>query len=122
MPKTKQDGSPGDENLEDLKGDSLEEAIAKLTPEQADMFMRALTLTMKKRRLMLAGTLSSLFVLVAGSVFAFGIFAIREPGSFMLWVFLVPFAASGFIMWLFGHLAKRAGALTQAALIESASK
>jgi len=104
-----------------IEGDSLEEAIAKLTPEQAEMFMNALTLTMKKRRLMLLGTLMALLVLIVGTVLAFIAFANREPGSFRIWVFLVPFAGAGCSMWFFGRLAKRAGVQTQATLSSSIS-
>ncbi len=112
----------GVEDLETgIDGDSLEEAIAKLTPEQAEMFMKALTLTMKKRRLMLIGTLMALLVLVVGTVLAFIAFANREPGSFKIWVFLVPFAGAGFSMWFFGRLAKRAGVQTQSTLSSSVS-
>ena len=126
MAKAKQqESSTAPESAEELEtaidGESLEEAIAKLTPEQADMFMKALTLTMKKRRLMLAGTLLALFVLVAGMLWAFIAFANREPGSFKLWVFLVPFAGAGFSMWLFGRLAKRAGMRTQSTLSSTAT-
>lgn len=115
MAKAKQNESA--EGLEPaIDGDSLEEAIAKLTPEQAEMFMKALSLTMKKRRLMLIGTLLSLFVLIAGTIWAFVAFGNREPGSFKLWVFLVPFGGAGFCMWLFGILAKRAGVQTHSTL------
>ncbi|MCP4446720.1 MAG: hypothetical protein GY811_15440 [Myxococcales bacterium] len=120
MAKKKQQGSTAPESVEDLEGEvdreSLEEAIAKLTPEQAEMFMNALTLTMKKRKLMLMGTLLALLVLVVGTFGAFVTFANRAPGSFMIWVFLVPFAGAGFCMWFFGRLAKRTGVQSQSTL------
>jgi hypothetical protein len=101
-----------------LEGDSLEEAIAKLTPEQADMFVRALSLTMRKRRLMLVGNLLALLVLVIGMLFAFVAYGNRTPGTFVGWVFLVPLGSAGFCLWFFGKLAKRAGARTHKTLIE----
>lgn len=125
MAKKKQEqGSVAKERIEELEtgidGESLEEAIAKLTPEQTEMFMNALMLTMKKRRLMLIGTLMALLVLLLGTVLAFIAFANREPGSFKIWVFLVPFAGAGFSMWFFGRLAKRAGLQSQSTLSTSA--
>jgi hypothetical protein len=104
-----------------IEGESLEEAIAKLTPEQADMFMRALALTMRKRRLMLVGNLLALLLTVIGMLFAFVAYGNREPGSFVGWVFLVPIGSAGFVLWFFGKLAKRAGSLTHQTLVEPLS-
>ena len=104
-----------------IEGDSLEEAIAKLTPEQADMFMRALSLTMRKRRLMLVGNLTALLVMIIGVAFAFVAYGNRTPGTFAAWVFLVPFGTSGFVLWLFGKLAKMAGTKTHQTLVEPLS-
>lgn len=101
-----------------IEGDSLEEAIAKLTPEQADMFMRALALTMRKRRLMLVGNLTALLIMLVGMLFAFVAYGSREPGAFVGWVFLVPFGSAGFVLWLFGKLAKSAGKKTHQTLVE----
>jgi len=128
MATSKQHDDPTDgESTENADSDengvteTLEEAIAKLTPEQAAMFMRALNLTMKKRKLMLMGTLLSLFIMVAGTIWAFVAFTHRSPGMFMSWVFLVPFGTAGFCMWLFGRLAKRAGTATQDSLVTSSA-
>lgn len=101
-----------------IDGESLDEAIAKLTPEQTEIFMRALAHTMRKRRLMLMGNLLALLVMVFGMVFAFFSYSNREPGSFAGWVFLIPFGGAGFCMWLFGTLAKRSGIQTHKALIQ----
>ena len=100
-----------------LEGESLEEAIGKLTPEQTELFMRALTLTMRKRRLMLVGNLVALLLLVIGLLFAFVAYANRSPGAFTGWVFLVPFGSAGFSLWFFGFLAKRAGQKTHETLV-----
>ena len=99
-------------------GESLEDAIAKLSPEQAEMFMRVLTLTMKKRRIMLFGNLLALFLMVSGMLWAFVAYGQRDPGSFSAWVFLVPFASAGLSLWLFGRVASKAGAKTTTALDE----
>jgi hypothetical protein len=110
--------APEDTADPSIDGDSLEEAIAKLTPEQADMFMRALSLTMRKRRLMLVGNLLALLMLIIGMLFAFVAYGNRTPGTFVGWVFLVPLASAGFCLWLFGKLAKHAGNLTHKTLVE----
>ncbi len=114
---TKQDLGPETGQPDGIDGESLEEAIANLTPEQAEIFMRALSLTMRKRRLMLMGNLFALLIMVIGMIFAFISYGSREPGSFSGWVFLVPFGGAGFCMWLFGKLAKRAGVQTHESLV-----
>ena len=117
--KTEQEeASPVAEDEAALEGESLEEAIANLSPEQQAMFMRALSLTMRKRRLMLVGNLSALLILIIGMFFAFVAYANREPGTFAGWVFLVPFGSAGFVLWLFGKLAKRAGQETHQTLVQ----
>lgn len=88
------------------EGESFEEALAKLTPEQTEMFMQALDMTMRKRRLMLLGNLLALLCMVGGMLLAFIAFSKREPGTFTGWVFLVPFASAGMCMWFFGRLAR----------------
>ena len=109
--KTDKNTEAIDEALDEgIDGDSLEEAIAKLTPEQAEMFMRALTLTMHKRRLMVIGNLLALLFMIFGFIAAVVIYAQREPGTFMGWIFLIPFAAGAASLWFFGGRAKRAGA------------
>ena len=115
-----EDASVEDASVEDvgIEGDSLEDAIAKLTPEQADIFIRALSLTMRKRRLMLVGNLTALLIMVIGMLFAFVAYGSREPGAFVGWVFLVPFGSAGFVLWFFGKLAKRAGTKTHRTLVE----
>ena len=89
-----------------VEDDELAEAIAKLSPEEADMFVRALEMTMKRRRLLLRGYLAALVTLIAGMVLALYVYGSREPGTFVGWVFLIPFAGVGIILSVFGHLAK----------------
>lgn len=101
-----------------INKESLEEAIAALTPEETEIFMRALAHTMRKRRMMLLGNLLALLMMVFGMVFAFFSYSSREPGSFSIWVFLVPFGGAGFFLWFFGRLAKRSGIKTHQALVK----
>ena len=116
---TEQEETPSvEEESPALEGESLEEAIANLSPEQAEMFMRALSLTMRKRRLMLVGNLTALLIMIIGMFFAFAAYANRQPGAFAAWVFLVPFGSAGFVLWLFGKLAKHAGEKTHKTLVQ----
>lgn len=111
----KSSGKSGTEKAlqSEKEGETLEEALGQLTPEQTEMFMRALTHTMRKRRLMLVGNLLALLIMLFGLLWAFYMFGSREPGAFTGWVFLVPFALAGASLTLFGKLAKRAGIQTQ---------
>ncbi len=85
----------------------FDKELAKLTPEQAELFLRALELTMKKRRYMLLGYLSAVVAMIVGFVWALYMFGTREPGSFIGWVFLVPFACAGALFMLFGAISRR---------------
>jgi hypothetical protein len=108
--KSRRAGSEGKATGESPDGstdESIEDQIAKLTPEQAEMFARALELAMKKRRIMFLGHIGALVALLASFVAALYIFANREPGTFVGWVFLVPFALVGAMLIGFGKLAKR---------------
>jgi hypothetical protein len=85
----------------------LAEAIAELTPEQAAEFERLMARAAKRRRILLAGYLLSLVVLLAGALWAFYVYGTAEPGSFRAWVLLVPLAAMGLIFFVAGRLARR---------------
>ncbi len=87
----------------------VEEAISQLTPEQAAEFERQMARANKRRLIMLAGYILSLFVLIAGSLWAFYVYGTAEPGSFRAWVFLVPLAVMGVIFVFAGRLARRYG-------------
>lgn len=85
----------------------LEKALDELTPEQAEMFVAALELTMRKRRLLLIGNLAAAFAILLGTLLAFYVYGGREPGTFRAWVFLVPFGVAGALLLGFGRLARR---------------
>jgi hypothetical protein len=82
--------------------------LAKLDPEQAQMFAAALELAMRKRRIMLLGLLLSIVVVGFGEFGALLFWVAREPGTFVGWVFLVPLAVAGVILVATGKLARRA--------------
>ncbi len=75
--------------------------------EQIEALVAAIDRFERRRRLMLAGYLLALVVLIGGQIAAFFVYATAPQGSFIAWVFLLPFAAVGFVLWLFGRLARR---------------
>jgi hypothetical protein len=85
----------------------LEAELEKLTPEQAEMFVRALELAMKKRRVLLAGHLLAILALITGSALAFYLYGTGDPDSFRGWVFLIPLATAAVLYIGFGKLARR---------------
>ena len=98
----------------------IDKEIAQLTPEQAELFLRALELTMKKRRMMLFGYVSALVVILGGMIGALYVWAAYRH-TFIAWVFLVPFACAGGLIILFGKLVKRIGKTASKTKASSAS-
>ena len=86
---------------------ALEEKLRELSPEQIELFVEALRQAMRKRKLMLVGYLSALLCVVLGLGWALFMYVTREPGTFVGWVFLVPFTLAATCMWIFGRLARR---------------
>lgn len=107
--KTKQSRAEGDSSPDLTNDADLEKALADLTPEQAEMFVAALELAMKKRRVMLVGNLAAALAILIGMLWALYMYGGHEPGTFIGWVFLVPFAVAGAIMVGAAKIAKRIG-------------
>jgi hypothetical protein len=80
--------------------------MAELSQEQIDKLVAAIEKVERKRKILLGGYLAALVVLVVGQVLAFWVYGTSAPGSFMGWVFLVPFTAVGIVFWLFGRWAR----------------
>jgi hypothetical protein len=85
---------------------AIEKQLEQLTPEQAEMFLEVLELTMKKRRIMLAGYAAALLAMLGGMMWALYMYGTREYGTFVGWVFFVPFLLVGAILWSFGRWSK----------------
>jgi hypothetical protein len=85
----------------------IEEAIKQLTPEEAAVFVKQIETSLKRKKLLLWGYLSVVLTLCIGTMWAFYMYGTREPGTFVGWVFLVPFGISGALFLLFGQLARR---------------
>lgn len=87
--------------------DGMDDAIANLSPEEAAMFVVLVQTALRKRRILLAGYIATLLVMVGGMLAAFYLYAHRQPGQFLGWVMLVPFALVGAVLFAFGRWARR---------------
>jgi hypothetical protein len=107
-------GTTSAEARRDAAAAALDEAgfadkLARLTPEQRAMFFEAFALATRKRRLMLLGYVAALISIAVGMAIAFYVYATHEPGTFVGWVMLLPFALAGLSLYGFGVAARRAG-------------
>jgi hypothetical protein len=101
------------------KHDELARAIEKLDPEQAAYFLFKLERSLRKRKLQLAGYLVAMFVWLAGMLFALAYYGMAQ--GFAGWVFLVPFALVGVILFAFGKWSEKVGAMPPREQISSKS-
>ena len=83
----------------------LAKAISELSPNEADFFLRKLEAALRKRKIMLSGYIVAMVAWVVGMVCALAYFGIAS--GFVGWVFLVPFAIVGVILWAFGTWAEK---------------
>lgn len=90
------------------KQDELARAIEKLTPEEAAYFLFKLESSLRKRKLQLTGYLVAMLVWLVSMLFAFAYYGMAD--GFVGWVFLLPFALVGVILFAFGRWADRVGA------------
>jgi hypothetical protein len=91
------------------RGDAeLARKLEELTPEQAELFVRALELAMRKRRVLIAGYIAAALSLVLGWLWALYIFGkTTGSGQFMAWVFLVPPLLAAIVLVTFGRISRR---------------
>ena len=85
----------------------LAKEIETLSPEEAAIFLRLVEAALKKRRILLVGYLMALVFMLGGMMGALYIYAQREPGQLLGWVFLVPFAVVGITLYLFGRWSRQ---------------
>ncbi len=86
------------------KDEEVARAIAKLTPEEATYFMHQLELVQRKRKIQITG-----YLIAMGGWLVTMVFALVYAGThnaFVVWVFLVPFAFVGAILYGFGRWAE----------------
>ncbi len=79
----------------------------ELPPEQVAILVRAIESAQRRQRIMIAGYVLALVVLLGGMVGSFWLFGQLPENTFRGWVFLAPLALVGTILWFFGYLAKK---------------
>lgn len=67
------------------------------------MLSDAIARAQRRRRIMLVGYLLALLVLVFGMLTCLVIVGRAEKGTFIGWVFFIPFSLVGLIFWVFGR-------------------
>jgi hypothetical protein len=77
----------------------------ELNRDQLERLIAVIEKVERKRKIMLAGYLVALVVLIGGQVAAFLVFAATPPERFIGWIFFLPFLAVGAVIWLFGRWA-----------------
>lgn len=84
----------------------IEKAVRELPPERAAELVAMLEASMRRRKLELLGYLAAAAIVVVGMVGALIVMGSGEGGTFLGWVFLIPLALAGLVMWLVGKKAR----------------
>ena len=98
------------------KHEQLAQAIENLTSEEAQFFLHKLENAIRKRKIQLTGYLAALaiwLVTMTGAMF----YCFFTEGGFVLWVFFIPFAAVGSILYGFGRWSERVGSRPPKAIV-----
>lgn len=84
----------------------IEKAVRELPPERAAELVAMLEASMRRRKLELIGYLAAAAIVVVGMVGALIVMGSGDGGTFLGWVFLLPLALAGLVMWLVGKKAR----------------
>ncbi|MBA3817346.1 MAG: hypothetical protein H0X17_00505 [Deltaproteobacteria bacterium] len=95
-------------------------AIQQLSPEEATFFLAKLEAVIAKRKLQLTGYLVALVGWLIATFLALAYYGTHD--GFVGWVFLVPFALVGLIIFGFGKWADRVGKNIQGIIEREAKK
>lgn len=95
------------------KHDELARAIEKLTPDEAAFFLAKLEAAVRKRKIQLTGYLAAMLVWLVTTIGALVFYGTYD--GFTAWVFLIPFALVGVILFAFGAWGDKVGAAAAAA-------
>ena len=87
----------------------LARAIEKLNPDEAQFFLEKLECAIKKRKVQITGYLVAIGVWVTAMIFGLAYYGTHD--GFTGWVFLLPFALVGLVLWIFGMVATNIGKL-----------
>lgn len=85
----------------------IEDAIKNMPPEKAAELVAMLEDSLRRRKIELFGYLGAALALVVGMVIALYIYGSSDANDFVGWVFLIPLALAGGIMWGIGRWAQR---------------
>lgn len=94
-----------DKLFDKSKHAELARAVEQLSPEEAQFFLTKLEKALKRKRIQMIGYMAAMLTWAVGMLVAFGFFAAGT--GFMVWVFLVPFALAGLILYIFGLISSR---------------
>jgi hypothetical protein len=89
------------------KKDEVAAAIAKLTPEEAQLVLAKLEATFRKRRMQATGYIIAVVAWAVAMVCALAYDGATE--GFVGWAYLLPFAIVGVILWIVGKWSERVG-------------
>jgi hypothetical protein len=84
---------------------TLAQAVRELSPEEAIFFLNRLEAAVTKRKIQLTGYLFAMVVWLASMLGALAYYGSHD--GFVGWVFLVPFALVGLILWAFGRWSEK---------------
>jgi hypothetical protein len=104
-PETKREDPLVEDVFDPRKHDDLAKAVARLSPDEAAFFLARLEAAVTKRKIQLTGYLVAMAVWLAGMLGALVYYGSRD--GFVGWVFLVPFALVGVVLWGFGRRSER---------------
>lgn len=87
----------------------MREAVSHLSAEEAAALLDKLSASLQRRKFQLIGYLVAAIAGFLGFLAAMIVYATHEPGTFVGWVFLIPFGGIGLSLFIFGRLADRVG-------------
>jgi len=94
-------------DLAKASDDDLAAAVAQLSPDEALFFLAKLEAVMNKRKLQLTGYLVAFVTWLIGTFLALMYYGTHD--GFVGWVFLMPFAVVGVILYAFGKWSDKVG-------------
>lgn len=124
MAKSPAGDKPGDlaQRLEDPAfREQIEQAIQNMPPEKAAELVAMLEESLRRRKIELFGYLGAALMLLVGMIGALYYYGSRQTGEFVGWIFLLPLALAGGIMWAVGRWARRGDAERRAQRARRAS-
>ena len=103
--ETKREPPPVEDVFDPRKHDDLAKAVAQLSPDEAAFFLSRLEAAVTKRKIQLTGYLVAMVVWLAGMLGALAYYGTHD--GFIGWIFLVPFALVGVVLWGFGRWSEK---------------